>query len=84
MTVNVALPKALRTFVERRTKAGGYKSASEYVSELIREDQKRLREVERKLLDGLQSGEPIEVNDEYWEKKKAALKAKFGRKARRS
>jgi antitoxin ParD1/3/4 len=83
-TLNVSLPKALQGFVEHRTKAGGYESASEYLRELIREDQKRLRELERKLLAGLNSGEPIVVDEEFWARKKSALKAKFASKARKS
>ncbi|MSR56797.1 MAG: type II toxin-antitoxin system ParD family antitoxin [Planctomycetaceae bacterium] len=83
-TVNVSLPKALHGFVEKRTKAGGYEDASEYFRALVREDQRRLRDLERKILEGLNSGERIEVNKEYWEKKKTALKAKFAKKKSRS
>ena len=40
-TMNISLPETLRVFVDARVKAGGYSSASEYVRELVREDQKR-------------------------------------------
>ena len=79
--VNVSLPKSLYGFVKNRTKAEGYESASEYLRELVRKDHQRLRDLEQKLLDGLNSGEPIEVNKEFWARKKAALKAKFRKKA---
>jgi antitoxin ParD1/3/4 len=42
-TMNISLPEALRSFVERQVDAGGYGSSSEYVRELIRKDQDRQR-----------------------------------------
>lgn len=83
-TVNVCLPKALHGFVEDRTKAGGDVDVGDYVRALIREDQRRLRDLERKRIDGLNSGTPIEVNKEYWEKKKAEFKARVAKKVARS
>jgi antitoxin ParD1/3/4 len=83
-TVNVSLPKVLYGFVEDRTKAEGYQNASEYLRELVRKDQRRMQDLEQKLLDGLNSGDPIEVNKEYWVRKKAELKARLRKKAARS
>ena len=40
-TMNISLPETLRAFVDARVKEGGYSSASEYVRELVRGDQKR-------------------------------------------
>ena len=74
-TMNIALSAPLKAFVHQQVAAGGYSSASEYVRELIRADQKRRIEerIDRLLLEGLDSGEAIEVSAEYWEKKKRRL-----------
>ncbi|HZN38962.1 MAG TPA: type II toxin-antitoxin system ParD family antitoxin [Planctomycetota bacterium] len=39
-TMNISLPEALRRFVEARAKAR-YSSVSEYIRELVREDERR-------------------------------------------
>lgn len=54
---------------------GRFGSASEYIRELIREDQRRAAQekLEAMLLEGLASGEPIEVTPEYWERKRKEL-----------
>lgn len=41
-TMNISLPEALREFVDAQVKRG-YGTSSEYVRELIRRDQDRLR-----------------------------------------
>ena len=48
----------LRHFVDKRTKAGGFSTPSEYVRHLIREDQSREsdRLLEALLIEGLESG----------------------------
>jgi Arc/MetJ-type ribon-helix-helix transcriptional regulator len=40
-TMNISLPDSLKGFVDSRVKTGGYSSVSEYVRDLVREDQKR-------------------------------------------
>jgi antitoxin ParD1/3/4 len=74
-SLNVSLPQRLKDFVEKRVKEGGYSTPSEYVRELLREDQKRRSEekLEAFLLEGLDSGKPIEITPEYWEKKRKQL-----------
>ena len=74
-SMNVSLPESLRKFAEERA-AKGYSSVSEYFRELIREDQKRLAKerLERLLLEGLDSGEPVPVTPEYWEKLRARVR----------
>jgi putative addiction module CopG family antidote len=49
-TMNIALPEAMKHFVQDRVSEGGYSSVSEYVRKLIRADQKR--KVEERI-DGL-------------------------------
>ncbi|MCT7976357.1 hypothetical protein [Laspinema olomoucense] len=43
---------------------------------MIREDQKQAArsQVEAKLIEGLESGQPIEVTDEWWERKGSAIR----------
>lgn len=60
-TMNVSLPDELKAFVDDRVERDGYGSNSEYVRELIRRDQDRLR-LRQMLLDGLAS-EPGPVAD---------------------
>ena len=40
-TMNISLPDPMKQYVEEQVSAGGYSSASEYVRELVRADQKR-------------------------------------------
>jgi antitoxin ParD1/3/4 len=66
-SVSISLPDSLRAFVERRTEEQGYETISDYFRALILRDQKRQGEarLERLLLEGLNSGDPIEVTPEY-------------------
>jgi antitoxin ParD1/3/4 len=56
-TMNIALPSAMKAFVQEQVEQGDYSSASEYIRRLIREDQeRRAREkTDRKLLEALDS-----------------------------
>lgn len=66
-SVSISLPDSLRLFIERRAEEQGYRTISDYLRELILKEQKRETEarLETLLLDGLNSGEPIEVTTEY-------------------
>ncbi len=74
-TMNIALPQSMKQYVQSRVDEGGYGSVSEYVRELIHADRKRRVEerVDALLIEGLDSGEPIAVTAEYWERKKQRL-----------
>ena len=54
-SLNISLPESLKQFVAGQIAAGRYRSASEYVRELIRADEKRKAEerLETLLLEGL-------------------------------
>jgi antitoxin ParD1/3/4 len=58
-TMNVSLPDPLKQFVDNQIAEGRYSSVSEYIRELIREDEKRRAEhrLEALLLEGLESKE---------------------------
>ena len=79
--MNVSLPESLRAFAEERASAL-YSSASEYIRELIRRDQKEAakEKLEKLLLQGLESGEPIVVTQDYWEKKRQELSGRHRKK----
>ena len=66
--MNISLPDEMRAFVEEQLKSGGYSTASEYVRELIRDAQRHAAQnrLEALLLEGLDSGDPIEVTPESW------------------
>ena len=67
-TMNISLSETMRAFVDSLVEQGGYSTASEYVRELIRNDQKRKAQekLETLLVEGLESGEPIPVTPEFW------------------
>ncbi|HKX46751.1 MAG TPA: type II toxin-antitoxin system ParD family antitoxin [Planctomycetota bacterium] len=68
-SMNVSLPKSLRSFVEERVSSSSYTSASEYVRELIRKDRERRAAQERLeelLLEGLGSGPASEWTEDDW------------------
>jgi antitoxin ParD1/3/4 len=58
-SMNISLPEPLKEFVDGLISSGRYSSVSEYVRELIREDEKRKAEdrLEALLLEGLASEE---------------------------
>jgi antitoxin ParD1/3/4 len=58
-TMNISLPDPLREFVDHQIAEGRYSSVSEYIRELIRDDEKRKAEqrLDTLLLEGLESEE---------------------------
>ena len=81
-TLNISLPRPQREFVEAEAARSGCTTTSEYMRRLIHEAQKRVaqEELERKLIAGLESGDPIEITPEYWEKKRRELVERHSRK----
>lgn len=67
-TMNISLPETLRDYVDEQIEAGGYGTVSEYVRDLIRQDQRRKAKarVEALLIEGLDSGEATPMTDEDW------------------
>ena len=83
--MNVSLPEELKAYVEAQSR-NGYSTPSEYVRELIRNDQKRraLDRLDEMLLAGLDSGDPIPGDASFWAdlKSEALTKLESRRKAR--
>jgi antitoxin ParD1/3/4 len=67
-TMNIALPESMKEFVHEQAAAGGYSSVSEYVRELIRSAQRQKGEeqLDRLLLDGINSGPAEPMTKEDW------------------
>ncbi|MDR3419217.1 MAG: type II toxin-antitoxin system ParD family antitoxin [Nevskia sp.] len=67
-SMNISLPEPLKQFVDGQLATGRYSSVSEYVRELIREDEKRKAEeqLEALLLEGLR-GEETEFTRADWD-----------------
>jgi antitoxin ParD1/3/4 len=67
-TMNISLPDQLKEFVDEQLVSGRYSSASEYVRELILNDEKRRAQerLEALLLEGVESGEATEMTREDW------------------
>jgi antitoxin ParD1/3/4 len=78
-TFNLSLPEQLQEFVEQQVASGAYGSTSDYIHHLICQDQERIaqKRLEALLIEGLDSGEAIEVTDEWWEEKRAKLVEKL-------
>lgn len=80
-TLNISLPKPLKTFVEEQTAAEGYTSVSEYIRELIRAARRRRtrsHHLESLLLEGLNSGKCVEADAAYWTAKEEGLLERWG------
>ena len=83
--MNISLPEKIQTFVEAQATAGGFSTISDYICHLILQEQKRLvqqelaqqEQLESLLLEGLESGDPIEVTDEWWDRKRSQLIEQF-------
>lgn len=74
-TLNISLPDSMRVFIDEQVKKKGYSTASEYIRHLIRTEQEReeQKRLETLLIEGLDSGEPIQITEECWENKRADL-----------
>jgi len=84
-SMNISLPDPLKQFVDGQIAQGRYSSASEYVRELIRADEKRKAEaeLEAKLLEGLKGGESELTGKDWSDIRKEALANLAARKAKR-
>ena len=67
-TMNISLPDPMKAFVEHQIASGRYSSVSEYVRELIRDDEKRKAQerLESMLLEGM-AGESTEMTRQDWD-----------------
>jgi antitoxin ParD1/3/4 len=91
-TFTVSLPDPLGDFVNEQVARGAFATPSDYIASVVQQAhaeraelkawldnlspaaQKRL---EALLIEGLDSGEPIEVDEDWWRQKEAALIARY-------
>ena len=68
-TMSISLPETMWEFVEEQVAAGDYSSASEYMRDLVRADQKRhaKTQLEQVLLSAMGSGDANELTPEMLE-----------------
>ncbi|MBD2298915.1 type II toxin-antitoxin system ParD family antitoxin [Nostoc sp. FACHB-87] len=73
--LNISLPEQLQEFLEQQVVTGGYANTNEYINHLIRQEQERIaqKHLESMLIEGIESGEVVEITDEWWEQKRARL-----------
>ena len=64
--MNISLPDTLKSFVDEQVSQGSYGTSSEYVRELIRKDQDRLR-LRGLLLAGAASAPAAPADSAYFE-----------------
>jgi antitoxin ParD1/3/4 len=82
-TMNISLPDSLKGFVDSRVKTGGYSSVSEYVRDLVREDQKRQTQenLEALLLKATRSGPGREFKKADWEALRRELAKRLAKRS---
>ena len=74
-SMNISLPEPLKQFVDKQVTDGRYSTVSEYVRELIRQDEKRKAkdQLEALLLEGLKSEETALTPEDWSSIRKEAL-----------
>lgn len=85
-TINISLPDQLKEFIDGQVGSGRYSSVSEYIRELIRDDEKRNAQdrLEALLMDGIQSGDATAMTRQDWADIRAEAVRQFeARKVRR-
>jgi antitoxin ParD1/3/4 len=81
-TMNISLPATLKAFVDTQVAERGYATSSEYVRELIRQDQER-QSLRTKLLDGAASPLTEPVDKAYFARLKSRAHGNRGTRGRR-
>jgi antitoxin ParD1/3/4 len=71
--ISASIPDQLKGWVDLQIETGKYASTSDYLRDLIRNDQKQAEQIDALLLEGINSGPDIKVSKAYWKNKKQAL-----------
>jgi antitoxin ParD1/3/4 len=68
-TLHISLPDTLGDFVQERVTRGGYKTADDYLRDLIHEDQRRKAQekLDSLLQEGLDSGPSTPMTAQDWD-----------------
>lgn len=83
-TMNISLPEPMKQWVEQQMVSEGFGTASEYFRSLVREDQKRKarEELDQKLIEALNGGQPVAVDSEFWQKRRQELERRLKKSKR--
>lgn len=78
-SINISLPESMDTYIQEQVKIHGYNSVSEYLQNLINQEQKRQanEQLEQLLLESLDSGEATEMTQQDWLDIRQAVREKF-------
>ena len=81
-TLNVSLTAPLRAFVDQQVAGGEYRTASEYIRELVRQARKHAADqrLEALLLEGLESGEARPMTADDWTEMRHELKRRLAKR----
>jgi antitoxin ParD1/3/4 len=70
--ITLSIPEDLQAFLECQTIKNGFRLTDDYLCNLLKGEQER-EQLEGILIEGVESGEPIEVDDDWWEQKRDTL-----------
>jgi antitoxin ParD1/3/4 len=73
--ITVELPDELAIQIQSQIAQGEFSNLGEYVVYLLQKEQSQLRstQLEKMFLEGLDSGELIEITDQWWEQKRQQI-----------
>jgi antitoxin ParD1/3/4 len=83
--MHVSLPQPLKKWVEGQIQSGGFGTASEYIREMLRREQRRqtiVGRIDDQLLEGLASGPAIEMGAGDWARIRKQAKQRSAKKRR--
>jgi antitoxin ParD1/3/4 len=71
----ITLPDEIESVINTEVEQSGYASAGEYLTSLVRQDQKRRakEQLEALVLGGINAGEPVEMTAEAWRELRLGL-----------
>lgn len=70
--LTISLAPELRHWIDDSIESGGYSSASDFVATLVR-NHRRVVQLDNLLMAGLNSGDSVAPESDYWANKKDAL-----------
>jgi antitoxin ParD1/3/4 len=80
-TLTVSLPDDLQAWIEAEARANGLSGPGQFVGKVMHEararrEREREEELEKLLIEGVESGEPQPVDEPWWATVRAAVKAR--------
>lgn len=80
--LSVPVSDELNETIRKRMTEGGFGSMAEYLRHAVRQDLERTEQarLERLLLEGLESGEPVEMTDDWLQQRRNTLVARVAKR----